>query len=77
MPTLLRIGAHRFQFHSREHDPPHVHVRSPDAWAEFELSPTRLRASREYTDRELGRIVEIVIRHRAQFLGRWDEYLGH
>ena len=38
VPTLLRIGPYRFLFHSREHDPPHIHVESSSGKDRYEIS---------------------------------------
>ena len=38
MPTVLRIGPHRFHFYSRENDePPHIHVTRDDIESKFWL----------------------------------------
>ncbi len=60
MPTIPRVGTYRFYFHSREHDPPHVHVSSPDGEAAFDLDPVGRRGSSGYTRRDLTQIEEIV-----------------
>ena len=51
VPTLLVDGPFRFHFHSREHDPPYVHVRSADGWAVFFLVPLKLHKFHRYTGR--------------------------
>ncbi len=76
MPTVLRVGPCRFHFHSREHDPPHVHVSSPEGEAAFELGPVGRRGSSGYTRQELTRIEEIVVTHEKEFLRRWHEYFA-
>jgi len=76
VPTLLRIGPHRFHFHSREHDPPHVHVSSPGKEAVFNLDPVVEEGSTGYTRRDLRRIETVVRAHGEEFLRRWHEYFG-
>lgn len=75
MPTLLRIGPYRFFFYSHEnvksHEPPHVHVRSADGEASFELAPVKARESRGYNRAEMNQIGELVEAHRIEFLRRW------
>lgn len=48
-PTVLRAGAYRFYFFSREEERPHVHVQHPDGeakfWLEPELAPAQNQAS--------------------------------
>ena len=76
VPTIYRFGPNVFLFHSREHDPPHVHVLSSDAWAWFELEPVRLRRSKGYTQRQLGQLHRIVEDQQVPFLRRWNEHFG-
>jgi hypothetical protein len=76
VPTLLRIGPHRFHFHSREHDPPHIHVESSSGKAVFALTPIKLTDSKGYTRRETRQIHEIVLVHRRAFLDRWHEHFA-
>lgn len=74
MPTVLRSGPYRFLFHSREHDPPHIHVESSDGKAVFALSPVESSDSTGYTRREVREIHQIVLIHRRAFLRRWYEH---
>ena len=37
MPELFRMFGIRFYFHSREHEPIHVHVENADGEAKFEI----------------------------------------
>jgi len=74
VPELLRRGPYRFHFHAREHDPPHVHVESADANAVFLLSPVSLDRNHGYTPRHLKEIRSLVMAHRHEFLGRWDDF---
>ena len=39
MPEILRMFGMRFFFYSREHEPIHVHVKSADGNAKFEILP--------------------------------------
>ena len=39
MPEILRIFGLRFFFYSREHEPIHVHVKSADGKAKFDILP--------------------------------------
>lgn len=46
MPTVLRLGPHRFFFYAGDRDePPHVHVEREDKIAKFWLDPIRLQKS--------------------------------
>lgn len=78
MPIIKRIGPFRFFIYSHEnvetHEPPHVHVRSGDGEASFDLSTGEVRKVRGYTDVEVNRIRELVVEHRSEFLRRWYEF---
>ena len=39
MPEILRMFGMRFYFYSREHEPIHVHVKSADGKAKFDILP--------------------------------------
>ena len=39
MPEILRMFGMRFFFYSREHEPIHVHVKSADGKAKFDILP--------------------------------------
>ena len=39
MPEIFRIFGLRFYFYSREHEPMHVHVKSADGKAKFDILP--------------------------------------
>ena len=38
MPEIFRLFGLRFYFYSREHEPIHVHVKSADGKAKFEIN---------------------------------------
>ncbi len=76
VPTVLRSGPYRFHFHSREHDPPHIHVDSSDGNAVFGLLPVLLLRRKSYTPRQLEQIERLIINHRREFLRRWHEHFN-
>ena len=76
VPTVFRSGLYRFHFHSREHEPPHVHVESSGGTAVFGLSPVLLHRRKSYTPRQLEQIERLVIDHRREFLRRWHEHFN-
>ena len=77
MPTVVRIGRHRFFFFSNEGtEPPHVHVESGDKYAKFWLEPVSLAKSVGYHASELTRLRTLVTEHRERFREQWDEYFG-
>jgi len=74
--TVLRSGRCQVLFHSREHEPPHVHVKSSSGTAVFGLAPVLLLRTKSYTPRELNQIEQLVINHRRDFLRRWHEHFN-
>lgn len=77
MPTVGRIGGHRFFFFSNEgHEPPHIHVESGDKYAKFWLESISLANSVGYNASELTRLRKLVTEQRERFQEKWDEYFS-
>jgi hypothetical protein len=61
MPTVSRIGPHRFFFYSGDRgEPPHIHVQREDRVGKFWLEPVRLRSNGGFGRQELRRIEDLV-----------------
>ena len=77
MPTVLRVGAHRFFFFSNEgYEPSHIHVETAENYAKFWLKPVVLARSVGYNARELRELRRLVETNRELFLRRWNEHFG-
>jgi hypothetical protein len=77
MPTVLKIGPHRFFFFSKEgHEPPHIHVETAENAAKFWLVPVSLAWAVGYNAKELRKIRELVEEQAALFLEKWDEHFN-
>lgn len=77
MPTVLRIGPHRFFWFSHEgQEPPHIHVETAENAAKFWLDPVQLAWAVGYNSRELRVVRELVEEHAVFFRERWHEYFG-
>ena len=77
MPTLLRVGAHRFFFFSNEGaEAPHIHVETAEKYAKFWLNPVALASSVGYNARELRELRELAETNKDLFLRRWHEHFG-
>jgi len=77
VPTVLRVGPHRFFFFSGEgNEPPHIHVAHAGRYAKFWLEPVTLAEVRGFRGHELTEIRRIVLQNRQFFLERWHEYFG-
>ncbi len=77
MPTVLRVGGHRFFFFSEEgNEPPHIHVETAENYAKFWLDPVVLAASVGYNSRKLTVLRKLVESHRPFLEEKWHEYFG-
>ena len=77
MPTLLREKGYRFFFFSLEgNEPPHVHVAKAEGYAKFWLDPVGLARSTSFRGGQLREVLEIVRKHREDFLERWNEHFS-
>jgi hypothetical protein len=75
MPTVLRIGGHRFFFYANEgEEPPHIHVWSAGNSAKFWLSPVALARAAGYDSRELRLLRGYVEEHRQVLESAWHDF---
>lgn len=77
VPTVLRDGAYRLFFFSREESRVHVHVSHPDGEAKFWLHPEiALAASLGLSDRQLREAQAIVETHLQEILDAWYRHFN-
>lgn len=77
MPTVLRVGPHRFFFYSADgHEPPHVHVTRDLAKAKFWLDPVTFASASGFSARELLDIQGLIVSRQVLLLRAWHEYFG-
>jgi Domain of unknown function (DUF4160) len=77
MPTILKSGPYRFYFYSHEpNEPPHVHIDRDELSAKFWLEPVSLARNFGFNARELSKLEELVVQHRAAFWEAWHEYFA-
>ena len=75
MPTVLKIGPHRFYFFSKEGlESPHIHVETAENAAKFWLSPVELVWVVGYNSKELRKVRGLVEKHAPLFLEKWHEH---
>ena len=75
MPTVLKIGPHRFYFFSKEgQEPAHIHVETAENAAKFWLSPVELAWAAGYNSKELRKVRELVEERALFFLEKWHEH---
>ncbi|HMM34141.1 MAG TPA: DUF4160 domain-containing protein [Thermoanaerobaculia bacterium] len=76
-PTVLRVGAFRFFFFSREEPRVHVHVQGPDGEAKFWLDPEiTLSENVGLTASTLRRIERLVRQHEGDIRTAWHQHFG-
>jgi hypothetical protein len=76
-PTILRVGAFRFFFFSREESRPHVHVQSPDGEAKFWLERTvECAMNHGLPQRALDEARKIVEQNQEAFRDAWKDHFG-
>ena len=76
-PTVLRVGAFRFFFFSREEPRVHVHVQGPDGEAKFWLDPEiTLAENVGLTASTLRRIERLVRQHEGDIRTAWHQHFG-
>jgi len=77
MPTLLNEGPYRFYFHSHENnEPPHVQVDRDMFSAKFWLESVSLSGNIGFSNKELNKIIKIIVKHQVLFLEKWHDYFG-
>jgi hypothetical protein len=77
MPTIFRVGPHRFFFYAGErNEPVHVHVERDGNIAKFWLDPVRLQSSGGFRRPEIMRIMKVIEEHRTEMMEAWYEYFG-
>lgn len=76
-PTILREGAFRLFFFSREEPRMHVHVAHPDGEAKFWLAPSiALANSIGLNDRQLREAQAIVEAHAQEIFDAWHRHFS-
>jgi hypothetical protein len=82
VPTVLRVGRFRVVIFlpPREHEPPHVHVRTADGEVVIRLAsadgPQTVRAVARMRAADVVTAFRIVEEHTEYLLDRWREYHG-
>jgi hypothetical protein len=74
MPKVKWVGPYRLHFWSADRvERPHVHVERDRQTAKFWLQPVEIASQRNFSKRELRRILNIVVNHEAEILRLWNE----
>ena len=75
-PTIVRDGAFRLFFFSREEPRMHVHVAHPHGEAKFWLQPLTLANHTGLSKQELADAERIVARHIEEIRNGWIKHFG-
>ena len=78
MPEILRIFGLRFYFYSREHEPIHVHVKSADGKAKFDILPEGILLvyNKGMKPKDI-KCAEMVLEENKELaIAKWNEYFG-
>ena len=78
MPEILRMFGMRFFFYSREHEPIHVHVKSADGNAKFEILPEGIvLVKNEGLKPKDIKAAEMVLEENKELaIEKWNDYFG-
>lgn len=75
MPTVLRIGAYRFFFFSREESRMHIHVSCAEGEAKFWLLPEiELAKNYKLSRVQLKEIENLIEEYQNDFRDAWNKY---
>ena len=78
MPEILRMFGMRYFFYSREHEPIHVHVKSADGNAKFEILPEGIvLVKNEGLKPKDIKAAEMVLEENKELaIEKWNDYFG-
>ena len=77
MPTILRIGAHRFFFYANENgEPHHIHVQRDRMLAKFWLKPVSLAGSTGFSAQDLNKLLGMVEDNSHTLVEAWNEFFS-
>lgn len=77
MPTVLRRGSYRIYFFSNEgNEPPHVHIDRELYTAKFWLNPVSYASSRDFSHREINKIMILLKNNSDVLLEEWREFFA-
>ena len=78
MPELWRIYGMRFFFYSRKHEPMHVHVKSADGLAKFNVTEkgAELVSNSGMKLKDINLALEEIIRRKEIVITEWEIRFG-
>ncbi|MPM16211.1 hypothetical protein SDC9_62587 [bioreactor metagenome] len=77
MPTLLILFGLRFYFYTRDHEPIHIHVKSSDGEAKFEIEEDlRLVYNNGLKLKDVKLAESILEENKENFIKEWKRVFG-
>lgn len=78
MPEIFRFLGIRFFFHSREHDPIHVHVQNADGKAKFVITAesVTLLENKGMKQKDIRAAEMILEENKELAIEKWNLYFG-
>lgn len=78
MPTLLILFGLRFYFYTRDHEPIHVHVKSSEGVAKFEIEDeVVLVENKGVKPKDIKLAESILEENKENFREEWKRTFGH
>ncbi len=77
IPTLLILFGLRFYFYTRDHEPIHIHVKSSDGEAKFEIEEDlRLVYNNGLKPKDVKLAESILEENKENFIKEWKRVFG-
>ncbi|MEW6579192.1 MAG: DUF4160 domain-containing protein [Chloroflexota bacterium] len=73
-PVVLRKGQFEVVIYTKDHDPPHVHVKSAGKEARITLKPVEVLDNWGFRPSEIRAILELIQAHQHGLLRKWNEF---
>lgn len=78
MPTLLILFGLRFYFYTRDHEPIHVHVKSSDGIAKFEIENEVILVENKGVKAKDIKLAESILEeNKENFREEWKKTFGY
>ncbi len=73
-PVVLREGKYTVVIYTRDHTPPHVHVKSATEEARVTLDPVELMGNWGFRPAEIRAILKLITAHQQYLIEKWTEF---
>jgi hypothetical protein len=72
-PTVFSVRKYRIVVYPKDHDPPHVHIVGPDAYAKFDIETLDCIVCQGFTLKTLNRFRKLLHERKQTLLEAWNE----